>query len=96
MSISQSRILVVDDKKDSADSLAMLLRLKGNEVRTAHDGLEAVEVAEIFHPRHPPGMGAATQSRTRGESAVGKVAAYTLPYDMAKPNDRLPMAPHQK
>ena len=44
------RILVVDDNKDSADSLGMLLRLKGNDIRTAHDGLEAVEVAETFHP----------------------------------------------
>lgn len=45
-----SRILVVDDNKDSADSLAMLLRLKGNEIQTAYDGLEAVTVAETFHP----------------------------------------------
>ena len=49
-SLSKSRILVVDDNQDSADSLAMLLRLKGNEIRTAHDGQEAVEVAELFHP----------------------------------------------
>ena len=41
---------MVDDNKDSADSLAMLLRLKGNDIRTAYDGLEAVEVAEMFHP----------------------------------------------
>jgi len=32
------RVLVVDDNKDSADSLAMLLAIKGHEVRTAHDG----------------------------------------------------------
>lgn len=48
--LSECRILVVDDNKDSADSLGMLLRLKGNDIRTAHDGLEAVEVAETFHP----------------------------------------------
>jgi len=48
--LSGIRILVVDDNKDSADSLGMLLRLKGNEIRTAHDGLEAVAVAEKFHP----------------------------------------------
>ena len=48
--LSGCRILVVDDNKDSADSLGMLLRLKGNDIRTAHDGLEAVEVAETFHP----------------------------------------------
>ena len=41
---------MVDDNKDSADSLGMLLRLKGNDIRTAYDGLEAVEVAETFHP----------------------------------------------
>ena len=44
------RILVVDDNRDSAASLAMLLQLKGNDIRTAHDGLEALEVAEMFHP----------------------------------------------
>jgi len=44
------RILVVDDNKDSADSLRMLLRLKGNDVRTAYDGLAALEAAEEFRP----------------------------------------------
>ena len=48
--LSECRILVVDDNKDSADSLKMLLRLKGNDIRTAYDGLEAVEVAETFRP----------------------------------------------
>jgi len=48
--LSECRILVVDDAKDSADSLGMLLRLMGNDIRTAHDGLQAVEVAETFHP----------------------------------------------
>jgi PAS domain S-box-containing protein len=44
------RILVVDDNKDSAVTWGMMLELTGNEVRTAHDGLEAVEVAEAFKP----------------------------------------------
>ena len=48
--LTGSRILVVDDNKDSADSLKMLLRLKGNDIRTAYDGLEAGEVAETFRP----------------------------------------------
>lgn len=48
--LSHGRILVVDDNKDSADTLAMLLRLKGNDIRTAHDGVEALEVADKFHP----------------------------------------------
>jgi CheY-like chemotaxis protein/anti-sigma regulatory factor (Ser/Thr protein kinase) len=45
------RILVVDDNRDSANSMAMMLTLMGNDVRTAHDGIEAVETAEEFHPK---------------------------------------------
>ncbi len=44
------RILLVDDNRDSAESLAMLLTLAGNETHTAHDGLEAVEAAAAFRP----------------------------------------------
>jgi signal transduction histidine kinase/CheY-like chemotaxis protein len=44
------RILVVDDNRDSAESLAMLLRLHDNETQTAFDGVEAMEVAEAFRP----------------------------------------------
>lgn len=44
------RILVVDDNRDSAESLADLLRLHGDEVETAYDGLAAVEAAERFRP----------------------------------------------
>src|SRR5207237_1086048 len=29
---------------------AMMLRLLGNEVRTAHDGMQALEAAEAFRP----------------------------------------------
>lgn len=47
---ARHRILVVDDNKDAADSLAMLLALQGSEVRTAYDGLEAVEAAAAFEP----------------------------------------------
>jgi PAS domain S-box-containing protein len=45
------RILVADDNIDSAESMAMMLRLMGsNEVRTVHDGLRAVEEASAFRP----------------------------------------------
>jgi PAS domain S-box-containing protein len=46
----ERRILVVDDNQDSAESMAMFLRILGHEVRTAHDGLAAIEVAEEFQP----------------------------------------------
>jgi PAS domain S-box-containing protein len=44
------RVLVVDDHRDGALSLAMLLRLAGNEVAVAHDGLDALERAAEFGP----------------------------------------------
>lgn len=44
------RILVVDDNHDSANSMARVLKLLGNEARVAHDGVEAIETAEIFRP----------------------------------------------
>jgi signal transduction histidine kinase/CheY-like chemotaxis protein len=44
------RILVVDDNRDAADSLALLLQLAGHEVHTAHDGLEAVNAAARLRP----------------------------------------------
>jgi PAS domain S-box-containing protein len=44
------RVLIVDDNRDGADSLATMLRLMGNEVRTASDGLQALEQAESFRP----------------------------------------------
>lgn len=47
---SARRILVVDDNRDSADSLAMLLRLSGNTVWTAYDGVEALDTAGRIRP----------------------------------------------
>src|SRR5690606_28548101 len=44
------RILVVDDNRDSADSLAMLLRARGSDIRVAYDGHRAIEEAQAFIP----------------------------------------------
>jgi PAS domain S-box-containing protein len=44
------RILVADDNEDAAVSLATLLRLLGHDVRTAFDGLAAVQAAADFKP----------------------------------------------
>lgn len=45
------RILVVDDNRDSADSLAMLLRLQGYETLTAYDGPSALQLVADTQPR---------------------------------------------
>jgi signal transduction histidine kinase/AmiR/NasT family two-component response regulator len=44
------RIVVADDNRDSADLFAMFLRLIGNDVYTAYDGVRAVEEAERVRP----------------------------------------------
>ena len=50
LATSSRRILVVDDNRDSATTLAMLLKLTGNKTQTAYDGLAAVDAAESFRP----------------------------------------------
>ncbi len=44
------RVLIVDDNDDSAASFAMLCRIDGHEVRTAHDGAEGLASAREFKP----------------------------------------------
>ena len=44
------RLLVADDDHDSADSLAMVLRLEGYETYTAYDGKVALERARRLRP----------------------------------------------
>jgi CheY-like chemotaxis protein len=61
--VAARRVLIVDDNKDAAESLAMLLRLAGHEVRTASDGLEALDMVRTQPPQMVlldigmPGMG---------------------------------------
>lgn len=47
---SPSRVLVVDDFPDTADSLAHFLQISGFDVRTAYDGASAVSEAAAFRP----------------------------------------------
>ncbi len=44
------RVLVVDDNRDAAESLAVFLQLSGHTVHTAYDGVEAIQAAEKFRP----------------------------------------------
>ncbi len=44
------RVLIADDNKDTAETLAMVLSLQGYDVRTAFDGEEALAVADAFRP----------------------------------------------
>jgi CheY-like chemotaxis protein len=44
------RVVVVDDNQISAQTLALILRLEGYEVRVAYDGESALEVVREFGP----------------------------------------------
>ena len=45
------RVLVVEDNADAAEMLAILLRLDGDEVRLARDGVSALDEARDFQPQ---------------------------------------------
>ena len=44
------RVLVVDDNRDAASTTAMCLEIAGHQVRTVHDGLQALALAPTFLP----------------------------------------------
>jgi len=48
--IPQKRILIVDDNRDAADSLGMVLQFLGVDVRTARDGPEALDLLQTYDP----------------------------------------------
>jgi PAS domain S-box-containing protein len=70
------RVLIVDDNADAVESLALLLKMDGHEVRTAYDGSTALSAVQEFQPGAVlldiglPGMdGYEVARRLRGEVA---------------------------
>ena len=49
---AQLRVLVVDDNRDIAEGLDLLLTMLGAEVRVAHDGAEAIQIFDEWPPTH--------------------------------------------
>ncbi|HVT34966.1 MAG TPA: response regulator, partial [Nevskiaceae bacterium] len=88
------RILVVDDNKDAADSLAILLREAGHTVETAYSGVSALKLAVSFHPEvilldiGLPGMdGYEVAGRVRDMPEIGEPLVLALT-GYAQPADR--------
>ncbi|MDQ7988050.1 MAG: ATP-binding protein [Candidatus Dactylopiibacterium sp.] len=50
VALGAHRILIVDDNRDAADTLSMLLRMQGAETRVAHDGPAALRQLEDWLP----------------------------------------------
>jgi CheY-like chemotaxis protein len=44
------KVLVVDDNHDAAETLALLLKLEGQDIRVSHDGAAALQAASDFRP----------------------------------------------
>jgi CheY-like chemotaxis protein len=74
---SPLRILVVDDNSDSGETMALLLRLSGHDVRSADSGPVAIESARQFLPEvvlmdiGMPGMDGYTTARHLRNEMVG-------------------------
>ena len=76
---------MVDDNRDAADSLALLLRLQGHEVRVAHSGPAALEMTKGYAPDvvfldiGMPGMdGYEVARRLRQQPGLGNVVLAAL------------------
>jgi DNA-binding response OmpR family regulator len=88
MSSSQScRIPVADDNQDAAAVLALILKMRGCEVETAYDGLQAIEIAARFDPRvaildlnMPRLDGLETATRLRARSIATRSDLYLIAF----------------
>jgi CheY-like chemotaxis protein/two-component sensor histidine kinase len=79
------RLLIVDDNRDAANSLAVLLELQGHEVQVAYSGLAALEMSKTYTPDlvfmdiGMPGMdGYETARRMREQPDLGSVVLTAL------------------
>ena len=88
------RILVADDNYDAAESLALQLQLAGHEVRSVHDGVEALAAAENFQPHvvvldlGMPRMDGYETARTMRLRSWGKDATLIALTGWGQPQDR--------
>jgi CheY-like chemotaxis protein len=90
-----SRILVVDDSIDSAETLGELLKIWGHDVRLAHDGESALDVAREYRPEvilldiGLPGMdGFAVATALRKDGIGGRLLVALTGYGEQQDRDR--------
>ena len=90
-----SRVLVVDDSLDSAETLAELLKIWGHDVRLAHDGPGAVAAARDYRPEVVlldiglPGMdGFAVAAQLRKEGIGGRMLVALTGYGEKQDRDK--------
>jgi PAS domain S-box-containing protein len=89
------RVVVVDDNADLADSLALMLRFMGHDVRSFHDAHEALGAVQKFSPDlvildvGMPGMDGHSLARRIRATAAGHKAFVVALTGWGSPDDRL-------
>lgn len=89
------RVLVVDDNQSAADILTLLVEMLGHEVKTALDGIEALELGDQLEPDVVlldiglPGMGGYEICRMMRERAWGSRARIVAVTGWGQEEDRL-------
>jgi CheY-like chemotaxis protein len=89
-----SRVLVVDDSVDSAESMALLLELAGHDTRMAHSGPAALDEAGAFEPDVVlldiglPGMDGYEVARTLRASTARRTPRIVALTGYGRPEDR--------
>jgi signal transduction histidine kinase/CheY-like chemotaxis protein len=83
--LSRGRVLIVDDNRDAAESLGILLNIMGSEVRVVYDGATALEAMSSFQPAvvlldiGMPGMdGYQVARRVRQQPVLNEVTLIAL------------------
>ena len=50
VAVQRKKVLIVDDNRDAAETLAMVVEMGGHEVHLAHDGASALRIAVAQQP----------------------------------------------
>jgi CheY-like chemotaxis protein len=91
---SNRRVLIVDDNRDAADTLAMMLKFKGFETFACYNGLDGVAKTESYQPMAivldigMPDITGYEACRRIRESAYGKAATIIALTGYGSENDR--------
>jgi PAS domain S-box-containing protein len=89
------RIIIADDNRDAVESLSTLLELQGHAVHSAHDGLEAFELAREIRPSvmlldiGMPGLNGYELARRLRQEAWGKDMVLIAATGWGQDDDRM-------
>ena len=86
--------MIVDDNRDAASTLALLLRVKGHDVHVANSGADALEAAPTFRPEMValdlgmPGMNGIDTAKAIRQTPWGQKVTLIAVTGWGQENDR--------